>query len=94
MVYKFFDKKSPSLAWSEPLALQDKSTSGSGIKNENISNNELAEELHKRIKRNFFLFFFKVHSSFIDNTWGVDLADMQFISKFNKGICFFIICYE
>ena len=31
MVYKFFDKKD----------------SGSGIKNENISNKELAEELHK-----------------------------------------------
>ena len=37
MVYKFFDKK----------------TSGSGIKNENISNKELAEELHKPIIRNF-----------------------------------------
>ena len=59
MVYKYFDKKSPSLAWSEPLAMQDKSTSGSGIKNGNISNNELAEELHKRVIRNFFLFFLK-----------------------------------
>ena len=35
--YKFFDKK----------------TSGSGIKNENISNNELAEELHKPVIRKF-----------------------------------------
>ena len=59
MVYKYFDKKSPSLAWSEPLAMQDKSTSSSGIKNGNISNNELAEELHKRVIRNFFLFFLK-----------------------------------
>ena len=59
MVYKYFDKKSPSLAWSEHLAMQDKSTSGSGIKNGNISNNELAEELHKRVIRNFFLFFLK-----------------------------------
>ena len=25
-------------------------------------------------------------SSFKDNIWGVDLADMQLISKFNKGI--------
>ena len=37
MVYKFFDKKS----------------SGSGMKNENISNKELAEDLHKTIIRKF-----------------------------------------
>ena len=37
MVHKFFDKKS----------------SGSGIKNEHISNNELAEELYISIIRNF-----------------------------------------
>ena len=43
MVYKFFDKKSSSLA--------DKSASGSGIKNENMSNKKLAEELHKPIIR-------------------------------------------
>ena len=28
----------------------------------------------------------KVCSSFKDNIWGVDLADMQLISKYNKGI--------
>ena len=28
----------------------------------------------------------KVYSSFKDNIWGVDLADMQLISKHNKGI--------
>ena len=27
-----------------------------------------------------------MYSSFKDNTWGVDLADMQLISKHNKGI--------
>ena len=37
MVYKFFDKK----------------TSGGGIKNENISNKEFAEDLHKPIISNF-----------------------------------------
>ena len=31
----------------------DKKTSGSGIKNENILNKELAEELHKPIIRKF-----------------------------------------
>ena len=28
----------------------------------------------------------KVYSSFKDNIWGVDLADMQLISKYIKGI--------
>ena len=28
----------------------------------------------------------KVYSSFKDNIWGVDLADMRSLSKFNKGI--------
>ena len=27
-----------------------------------------------------------MYSSFKDNIWGVDLADMQIISKYNKGI--------
>ena len=30
----------------------------------------------------------KVHSLFIDNICGADLADMQLISKFNKGFRF------
>ena len=68
MVYKFFDKK----------------TSGGTVKNENISNKELAAELHKLIVRKFEKR--KVHSPFIDNIQGADLADMQLISKFNKGI--------
>ena len=28
----------------------------------------------------------KVYSSYRDNIWGVDLADMQSLSKYNKGI--------
>ena len=28
----------------------------------------------------------KVYSSYRNNTWGVDLADMQLLSKYNKGI--------
>ena len=57
----------------------DKKSSGSGITNE--PNYQLAEELHKPIigKR-------KVYSSFRDNIWGVDLADMQSLSKYNKEI--------
>ena len=49
MVYIFFDKK----------------TSAGGIKNENISNNELAKELHKSIIRRFKKR--KVPLPFIDN---------------------------
>ena len=51
-----------------------KKTSGTGSKNENISNKELAEELHKPIIRKFNKR--QVHSPFIDNILGADLADM------------------
>ena len=58
MVYNFFDKKTP----------------GCGIKNENMSDQQLAEELHKPIIKKFGKR--KVHSPFIYNIWGADLADM------------------
>ena len=45
----------------------DKKISGSGIKNENISNKELAEELHKPVIRKFKKG--NVYSPFIDNIW-------------------------
>ena len=44
---------------------------------------KLAEELHKPVIGKFDKG--KVHSPFIDNIWVADLADMQLISKFNKG---------
>ena len=59
---------------------------GSGIKNENISKQELAQKLHKPIIRKFERR--KVHSLFVDNIWGADISDMQLISKFNKEIVF------
>ena len=62
----------------------DKRTYGSGIKNEIIENKELAKELHESIIRKFNKR--KVHSSYIDNVWGADLADKQLTSKFNTGI--------
>ena len=49
-------------------------------------NGQLAKELHKPIIRNFKKR--KVYSGFRDNIWGADLADMQLISKFNKGFRF------
>ena len=56
----------------------DKKSKGSGLKNQ-----QLADELHKSIIRKIKKR--KVYSSFKDNIWGVDLADMQLISKHNKG---------
>ena len=71
MVYKFFDTETSS---------PDRKTVGSGI-NENIKR---ANELRKPIIRKFNKR--KVYSSFKDNIWGAHLADMQLLSKFNKGI--------
>ena len=71
---------SATLAFSEALATQKKFA----VENENISNKELAEELHKPIIRKFNKR--KIYSFFIDNTWGADLADMQLTSKFNNGV--------
>ena len=72
MVYKIFDKK----------------PSGGTVKNENICNKELAQELQKTIIKNFEKR--KIHSPFTDNIWVADLADMQLISKFNKGFRFLL----
>ena len=51
-------------------------------------NKQLANELHKPIIRKFEKR--KVYSTFKDNIWGVDLADMQLLSKYNKGIRFLL----
>ena len=49
----------------------------------NDPNYQLANELYKPIIRKFKKR--KVYSSFRDNIWGVDLADIQSLSKYNKG---------
>ena len=36
----------------------------------------------------------KVYSSFRDNIWGVDLADMQSLSKYNKGIKYLLCAID
>ena len=67
----------------------DKKSTGSGVANNEIKQNlQLAEELHKPIIRKFKKR--KVYSGFKDNIWGADLADMQLISKFNKGFRFLL----
>ena len=80
MVYKVFDKKS---------TLLDKSK-WSGIINE--PNYQLGNELHKPIIRKSKKR--KVYSSFKDNIWGVDLADMQSLSKYNKGIKYLLCAID
>ena len=90
MVYKCFDKRS----------------AGGGIVNNKNNNNDikqnrrplelaalqLANELHKPIIRKFKKR--KVYSYFRDNIWGVDLADMQSLSKYNKGIQYLLCAID
>ena len=68
----------------------DKKSSGSGITNE--PNYQLADELHKPIVKK--LKKRKVYSSFRDNICGVDLADMQSLSKYNKGIKYLLCAID
>ena len=63
----------------------DKKTFGGTVKNENISNKEQQKDYKNQSLENLTK---KVQSPFIDNIWGADFANMQLISKFNKGICF------
>ena len=62
----------------------DKKSTGSGFKKLKNSSSILADERHKPIIRKFDKT--KVYSQFKDNIWGVDLADMQSLSRKNKGI--------
>ena len=78
MVYNVFDKKSI----------------GSRVAANNVikQNIQLADELHKPVIRKFEKR--KVYPSFRDNIWGADLADMQLISKFNKGFRFLLCAVD
>ena len=66
----------------------DRKSSGSGIKNEIKQNGQSSEELHKPIIKKILKR--RVYSSFKVNIWGADLADVQLISKFIKGIMFLL----
>ena len=70
----------------------DKKSKGTGIKNDIRENQQLANELHKPIIRKIKKR--KVHSSFKNNIWGVDLADIQLISKYNKGIKYLLCAID
>ena len=60
----------------------DKKSSGSGVAAE--PSYQFAYELYRQITRKFKKR--KVYLSFRDDIWGVDLADMQSLSKCNKEI--------
>ena len=66
----------------------DKKLMGSGINTIKSSSSILADELHKpiikKVKKR------QVYSQFKDNIWGVDLADMQSLSRKNKGIIYLL----
>ena len=77
MVYKFFDSK---------VAPLDKTTmSGEGIKNNKILGEELQKPVIKKFNNR------KVYSQFRDNIWGVDLAEMQSLSKKIKALNIFYV---
>ena len=57
-----------------------------------VSSSILADELHKLIIRKFNKR--KVYSQFKDNIWGVDLADMQSLSRKNKGIKYLLCAID
>ena len=61
--------------------LFDKKSQGKGLAN-NKENVQLANKLRKPIIKKINKR--KVYSSFKEDIWGVDLADIQLLSKFNK----------
>ena len=68
----------------------DKKSMGSGFARD--SSLILADELHKPIIKKFNKR--KVYSQFKDNIWRVDLADMQSLSKKNKGIKYLLCAID
>ena len=61
---------------------------GIGIASSSI----LADEHHKSIIKKFDKR--KVYSQFKDNIWGVDLADMESLSRKNKGIKYLLCAID
>ena len=55
-------------------------------------NYQLANELYRQIIRKFKRG--KVYSSFRDNVLGIDLVDMQSLSKHNKGIKYLLCAID
>ena len=87
MVYELFDKNSTA----EPSSLE---RMGSGIARNTTksSSSILADELHKPVIKKFDKR--TVYSQFKDNIWGVDLADMESLSRKNKGIKYLLCAID
>ena len=81
--YDGFQRALASIVWKS-FDKRSNKVLGSSVNNE-----QLADDLHKPIIKKFKRR--KVYSSFKDNIWAVDLADMQLISKFNK-IIKYLLC--
>ena len=79
MVYKFFDKKSTGSGFKK-------------LKNTARNSSILADERHKPIIRKFNKR--KVYSQFKDSIWGVDLADIQSLTRKNKGIKYLLCAID
>ena len=81
MVYKLFDKESTGsgIATAGPNALARSSS---------ILGDELRKPIIRKINKR------KLYSQFKDNIWGVDLADMQSLSRKNKGIKYFLCAID
>ena len=65
-------------------------SSGSGVDAE--PNYQFANERHRQIIRKFKRR--KVYSSFTDNIYGADLADMQSLSKYNKRVKYLLYAID
>ena len=68
----------------------DKKSMGSGMAKS--SSSILADQLHKPVIKKFNKR--KVYSQFKDNIWGVDLADMQSLSRKNKSIKYLLCAID
>ena len=84
VIQKMMDIKNDWLQWF--TSFFDKKSKCSDIKS--MLNRQLTDELYKPIIRKFKRR--RAYSSFKEDIWGADLADMQLISKHNKGIRFLL----
>ena len=84
-----YDAYQRGLAWMV-YKFFDKKSSGSGVAAE--PNYQLANELRRQIIRK--LKRQKVYSSFRDNLWGLDLGDIQSLSKYNEGIKYLLCAID
>ena len=90
MVYKCFDSKVAPLN-KKTMSGKDNAKHSSLERTKDV-NKILAEELHKPVIKKFNKR--KVYYQFRDNIWGLDLADMQSLSRKNKGIKYLLCAID